>query len=94
MTEEALRQALEEAHGSYLILPDGVKIEPSMDSLAQAVEAMTLDDMTGGVLRVLDDRGRLLLAARNRIAAAVRSKRCVPVVDDQGNVVGWRFRED
>jgi hypothetical protein len=90
MTEEAMRQALEEARGSHLVVPEGTVIEPSTDSLALAIGAMTLDELGGCWGHLLDVRARMLLA-RDRIAAAVRTKRCVPLVDDQNNVVGWRF---
>jgi hypothetical protein len=98
MTEEALRQALAEARSAgYLILPEGVTVGPSPGAgLARAIEAMTIEDMVagGGVVWPDNHEIRLLKHARDRIAAAVRSRPLVPLVDEWGNVFGWRFGED
>jgi hypothetical protein len=92
MTEEALRRAPDEARGSYLILPGGATIEPSMESLAQAIGAMAFDELTAGA-SPFADRMSLLAAVREAVAAAVRSRQVVPVVDEWNNVTGWRFAD-
>lgn len=96
MTIDELRRRLaletSEGRGSYLVLPEGTTVEPTTDSLAHAIGAMTLDDLGGCRGHLLDVRARMLLA-RDNIAAAVRTKRVVPLLDEHNNVVGWRFVE-
>jgi hypothetical protein len=90
VSEEALRRALAAARsGEIVVLPSDTRIEPSMESLAQAIEAMTAHELLAG----MSGEAKQVCRARDRIAAAVRSKRCVPLLDDQGNIVGWRFGE-
>jgi hypothetical protein len=92
MTEEALRRALDEVRGSYLVLPGGTIIGPNMEALADAVGSMTFDELTAGA-SPLADRAGLLAVSRANVADAVRSRRVVPLVDEWNNVTGWRFAE-
>jgi hypothetical protein len=67
-----------------------IEVRPSPETLARAIEAMTAHELLAG----MSGEARQVCQARDRIAAAVRSRRVVPLVDQWGNVVGWRFGED